>query len=210
MVKDEIYSESKISQLRDIQEILKSHRSVFSFPPEVNRTLTTAYWNLLKSLNVTIPLFEVVFQSFIGNTPRYPSIMEVKEAIQTNPAWINHKQIEKTYDIVSVIKLNSCQGDTDMITRKYVAGLLFHKCNKNELDIFIKSIIEHREEMPILYELSYLKLLRQGVEIESPIMTFSSLWELSGIKPMSRENFDIHKYINSLSEKMAMGGSDGK
>jgi hypothetical protein len=204
------YTNKELEELREIQSILTDHRSVFSFPPEVNRTLTAAYWNMLKSLNVTIPFLEEVFQSFIGNTPRYPSIMEVKEEIQCNPAWVNPKQIEKTYDIISVIELNNCQGDTEMITRKYISGLLFHKCNKNEMDIFIKSIIEHREEMPILYELSYLKLLRQGVEIESPIMTFSSLWELSGIKPMRRENFDIHKYINSLSEKMAMGGSDGK
>ena len=209
------YTNKELEELREIQAILTDHRSVFSFPPEVNRTLTTAYWNLLKSLGVTIPYLECVFQGFIGKTPRYPSIMEVKEAIQLDPNWVNPVCPEKIYDVVSVIELNSCEGDVELITRKYVSGLLFHKCNKHELDIFIMSITEHRSDSPLLYELSYLKLHRQGIDLIAPEPTVKHLWKFEVMLQdrewfWKQQDFNIHEYVKVLSEKMSMGGNDGK
>ena len=209
------YTKQEMKELKEIQAILYNHRSVFNFPPEVNKTLTSAYWNLLKSLNATIPYLECVFQSFIGKTPRYPSIMEVKEAIQLDPNWVNPTLPEKTYDIVSAFELNSCEGDIELITRKYVSGLLFHKCNKHELDIFILSITENQTKMPILYELSYLKLHRQGIDLIAPEPTIKDIWKFE-IMLQDRErfwkeqNFNIREYVKGLSEKMSMGGNDGK
>jgi len=89
---------------------------------------------------------------------------------------------EKTYSVISRIKVNECLGNRELLFRRYLSNGLHCVIDEGQFKEYLVRIGNHFNKDKLFYEIAYCRLYQMGIEdLRKPIMTIPKIWRFCGL-----------------------------